>query len=87
MKSFRKELWFDIPTRVAFANITKDVRKALKESGVHEGLCLVVGVLHDLLEGGILFEQLPEEPVGFGADGDAVQNFDGGQESLLCRFY
>jgi secondary thiamine-phosphate synthase enzyme len=41
MKSLRKELWFDIPARVGFINITKDVRKAVKESGVEEGFCLV----------------------------------------------
>jgi secondary thiamine-phosphate synthase enzyme len=41
MKSLRKELWFNVPTRVDLINITKDVRKAVKESGVKEGLCLV----------------------------------------------
>ena len=41
MKALRKELWFNVPTRVAFVNITKDVNKAVKESGVKEGLCLV----------------------------------------------
>jgi secondary thiamine-phosphate synthase enzyme len=41
MKSLRKELWFNTSTRVAFINITKDVSKAVKESGVAEGLCLV----------------------------------------------
>ena len=41
MKSLRKELWFNAPTRVAFINITKEVNKAVKESGVKEGLCLV----------------------------------------------
>jgi secondary thiamine-phosphate synthase enzyme len=41
MKSLRKELWFNIPTRVAFLNITEEVRKAVKESNVAEGLCLV----------------------------------------------
>jgi secondary thiamine-phosphate synthase enzyme len=41
MKALRKELWFNAPTRVAFINITKDVSKAVKESGVKEGLCLV----------------------------------------------
>jgi len=41
MKSLRKELWFNIPTRVAFVNITKEVHKAVKESNVAEGLCLV----------------------------------------------
>ena len=41
MKSFRKELWLDIPTRRAFINITPQVEEALAESGVGEGLCLV----------------------------------------------
>jgi len=41
MKSFRKELWFEIPTRRAFINITPQVEDALKESGIKEGLCLV----------------------------------------------
>ena len=41
MKSFRKELWFEIPTRRAFINITPQVEDALKESGIQEGLCLV----------------------------------------------
>ena len=41
MKSLRKELWFNAPQRVAFINITKDVRKAVKERKVTEGLCLV----------------------------------------------
>ena len=41
MKSFRKELWFDIPHRVAFVNITPQVQSALEESGIREGLVLV----------------------------------------------
>lgn len=41
MKSFRKELWFNIPSRRGFVNITSDVEKCLKESGVQEGLALV----------------------------------------------
>ena len=41
MRSHRKELWFETPTRVAFVNITKDVQAAVRESGVKEGLCLV----------------------------------------------
>ena len=41
MKIFRKELWFDIPQRMGFVNITRDVDACLKESGVREGLCLV----------------------------------------------
>ena len=41
MKSYRKELWFDIPTRRAFLNITPNVDKCLQESGIKEGLVLV----------------------------------------------
>lgn len=41
MKSFRKELWFNIPSRRALLNITPQVREALHESGIQEGLCLV----------------------------------------------
>jgi len=41
MKSYRKELWFDIPLRMAFVNITRDVAGCLKESGIWEGLRLV----------------------------------------------
>ena len=41
MKSYRKELWFDIPTRRAFINITPEVNACLKKSGIAEGLLLV----------------------------------------------
>ena len=41
MKSFRTELWFNIPTRRAFVNITPQVEEALRESKVQEGLVLV----------------------------------------------
>ena len=41
MKSYRKELWFNVPTRRAFINITPQVEKALRESGIREGLALV----------------------------------------------
>jgi secondary thiamine-phosphate synthase enzyme len=41
MKSFRKELWFNIPSRRGFVNITPEVEAALRESGIHEGMCLV----------------------------------------------
>jgi len=41
MKSFRKELWFELPKRRQLVNITPDVEAALRESGVREGLCLV----------------------------------------------
>ena len=41
MKSYRKELWFDIPQRRAMLNITREVQACLRESGIQEGLCLV----------------------------------------------
>ena len=41
MKSYRKELWFDVPTRRAMIHITPDVERCLEESGIKEGLCLV----------------------------------------------
>jgi len=41
MKSYRKELWFEIPSRRGFVNITPQVRACLTESGVQEGLMLV----------------------------------------------
>lgn len=41
MKSYRKELWFDAPSRRALINVTEEVEECLAESGVREGLCLV----------------------------------------------
>lgn len=41
MKSYRKELWFEVPDRVGFVNITRTVQTCLEESGILEGLCLV----------------------------------------------
>lgn len=41
MKSFRKELTFQTPTRRSFLNITPQVDSALGESKIQEGLCLV----------------------------------------------
>ena len=41
MKSHRKELWFEVPQRLGFVNITAQVEEALRESGIQEGLCLV----------------------------------------------
>ncbi len=76
MKSFRKELWFVIPSRRAYLNITSKVEECLRESGIQEGLCLVnamhitasvyinddeSGLLHDY---DAWLEQLaPHEPV------------------------
>jgi secondary thiamine-phosphate synthase enzyme len=41
MKNFKKELWFNTGNRVELINITPQVEKALKESSITEGLCLV----------------------------------------------
>lgn len=41
MKSYRKELHYEIPKRLSFVNITEEVEACLKESGIQEGLCLV----------------------------------------------
>ena len=41
MKSYRKELWFDVPQRMGFVPITGEVEECLRESGIREGLCLV----------------------------------------------
>lgn len=41
MKSYRKELWFNVPERMDFINITGEVENCLRESGIKEGLCLV----------------------------------------------
>ena len=40
MKSYRKELFFNIPSRRGFVNITSQVEEALNESGIKEGLLL-----------------------------------------------
>jgi secondary thiamine-phosphate synthase enzyme len=41
MKTYRKELWFNVPTRRGFINITGEVEACLAESGIREGLALV----------------------------------------------
>ena len=41
MKSYRIELWFNIPSRRGFVNITRDIENVIQESGVKEGLVLV----------------------------------------------
>jgi secondary thiamine-phosphate synthase enzyme len=41
MKSYRKELWFEIPSRRGFVNITSEIEQCLKESGIQEGLALI----------------------------------------------
>jgi len=41
MKTYRRELWFEVPTRRGFVNITPQVEECLAASGIREGLCLV----------------------------------------------
>jgi secondary thiamine-phosphate synthase enzyme len=77
MKSYRKELWFNVPSRRDFINITLQVEECLKESDIREGLALVnamhitasvfinddeSGLHHDYDEW--LEELAPHEPVG-----------------------
>lgn len=77
MKSYRKELWFHIPTRRGFVNITSQVEACLAESGIQEGLILVnpmhitASVFINDDESGLhqdferwLEELAPHEPVG-----------------------
>ena len=40
METYRKELWFEIPARRGFVNITSQVLDCLRESGIKEGLML-----------------------------------------------
>ena len=77
MKSYRKNLTMNVPSRMGLVNITPEVEKAVRESGVREGLCLVnpmhitasvfinddePGLHQDYLR---FFEQLaPHEPTG-----------------------
>ena len=41
MKSYRQELWFEIPSRRGFVNITQQVQKCLEESKIKQGFILV----------------------------------------------
>ena len=41
MKSYRKELWFNVPSRRGFVNITNEVEDCLRDSKIKEGLILV----------------------------------------------
>ena len=77
MRSFRKELTFNLPNRYGIINITPQVENGLKESGIQEGLVLVnsmhitasvfinddePGLHHDYLSW--LEELAPHEPLG-----------------------
>jgi len=41
MKSLTEHLWFEVPNRRGFVNITQTVEDPVRNSGVREGLCLV----------------------------------------------
>ncbi len=41
MKTYRKELWFEVPARRGLVNITPQIERCLAESGIREGLLLV----------------------------------------------
>ena len=44
MKTYRKELWFNLPTRRGFVNITLQVEACLHESEIQEGLILISAI-------------------------------------------
>jgi len=41
VKSFTKELWYEVPARRGLVNITQEIESCVRESGIGEGLCLV----------------------------------------------
>jgi len=41
MKSYRREIFVNVPSRRGFINLTHQVEECLRESGIKEGLCLV----------------------------------------------
>ena len=41
MKSLTEHLWFEVPNRRGFVNITDTIEELVRKSGVKEGLCLV----------------------------------------------
>ncbi|MBU4198958.1 MAG: secondary thiamine-phosphate synthase enzyme YjbQ [Verrucomicrobia bacterium] len=89
MKSYRKELWFETPSRRAFVNITPQVEECLKVSGIKEGLILVnamhitAGVFINDDEGGLhldfekwLEKLAPEKPYSQYRHNGAEDNAD-----------
>jgi secondary thiamine-phosphate synthase enzyme len=89
MKSYRKELWFDVKKRREFINITPQVEKCLAESGIREGLLLcnamhiTASVFINDDEGGLhsdfeswLEKLAPEKPYSQYAHNGAEDNAD-----------
>lgn len=73
MKSYRKELWFDIPSRRAFVNITPDVEACLRD--IEEGLALAGREVVVAITGGKL-DFGPWERIFYG-------EFDGGRRKRV----
>jgi secondary thiamine-phosphate synthase enzyme len=81
MKSFRKELWMNLPSRRGFLNLTPEVERLLAESGIREGLCLVnamhitASVFVNDAESGLLadYERWLEKLAPFNAGSDPAR--------------
>jgi secondary thiamine-phosphate synthase enzyme len=81
VKSHREEIWFEIPRRRGFVNITPEVESAISASGIREGLCLVnamhitASVFVNDDEGGLLadYERWLEELAPFDAGSDPAR--------------
>ncbi len=89
MKSYREELYFQIPARRGFLNITPQIDEHLRKSGIREGLCLVnamhitASVFINDDESGLhrdfekwLEKLAPEKPYGQYAHNGAEDNAD-----------
>jgi len=89
MKSYREELYFQIPARRGFLNITPQIDDCLRKSGIREGLCLVnamhitASVFINDDESGLhrdfekwLEKLAPEKPYGQYAHNGAEDNAD-----------
>jgi len=70
MRSFRKELWFNVPNRRGFINITPEVQACLNESEIKEGLIITASVFINDDESGLhqdydrwLEKIAPHEPI------------------------
>ena len=100
MKSHRQELWFEVPARRAFLNITPEVEAALRQSGIQEGICLVnamhisASVFINDDEKGLhadfekwLEKLAPEKPHAQYAHNRGEDNADGNSPAEAGRYY
>ncbi|QDU34862.1 hypothetical protein KS4_29380 [Poriferisphaera corsica] len=89
MKHLRKELWFNIPGRRGFVNITGEVEDLIQQSGVMNGLVLVnamhitASVFINDDEGGLLhdYEEWLEKLAPFNASGDVYHHNRTGEDN------